>query len=47
VNAANHSGGTVMLVEAVESAAGNNVLIEKTNQEVTISAAAVDYLADF
>ena len=47
VNAANYGGGTVMLVEAVESAAGNNVLIEKTNQEVAISAAAVDYLADF
>ena len=46
VNAANHGNGSVILVEAVESAAGQAVIIDEMNQQkVTISDAPMGYFS--
>lgn len=43
VNAANHAGGSAVLVEAVEAAAGKTVITEDTKQAITLSDAPVHY----
>jgi folate-binding protein YgfZ len=46
VNAANHGGGSVILVEAVEGAAGQAVNIDEMEQTATINDAPVAYSSD-
>ena len=43
VNSADYQTGSLFLVEATESAAGQHVLIEETGQEISIGDAPIPY----